>query len=319
MNILMVGRGVIATLYAWALEKAGHKVDFYVRPGRAAQYGTSVNLEIRDGRISSAENLVTERWLITMREDLNADHDYDLIMVSVFYHQLSDVIAFLRTRIGKATVLIFNNLWTDPQEAVSDLPTEQVVWGFPGGGGGFFGTNLLKGGILKTLFMGRIGNSKRSARYQAVYEMFRSAGFSVSESKDFRGWLWFHFVLEAALAVQALKVGGYSNVFSSAPQLKATILLMREMLPVLKAKGEKPNPGVTILLNLPAGLLGCIGQKVLSGDRLESFNTVKQLDASGHASYELLSRYPREVLADAHRLGVALPRLTTLAAFFNTK
>lgn len=32
MKILIFGRGVIATQYAWALEKVGHTVEFYVRP-----------------------------------------------------------------------------------------------------------------------------------------------------------------------------------------------------------------------------------------------------------------------------------------------
>ena len=52
MKILMFGRGVISTLYGWALEKAGNEVDFYVRPGRAADFGSSVDVDIRDGRAS---------------------------------------------------------------------------------------------------------------------------------------------------------------------------------------------------------------------------------------------------------------------------
>ena len=32
IKILMFGRGVIATVYGWALEQAGHDVEFYVRP-----------------------------------------------------------------------------------------------------------------------------------------------------------------------------------------------------------------------------------------------------------------------------------------------
>src|SRR5439155_19938008 len=87
MKILIIGRGLIATLYAWACEKAGHKVTSYVRPGRAAQYGPFVNLEIRDSRINS-KTFIHEKWPITMREDLNADHDYDLIIVSVNHNQL---------------------------------------------------------------------------------------------------------------------------------------------------------------------------------------------------------------------------------------
>lgn len=41
-----------------------------------------------------------------------------------------------------------------------------------------------------------------------------------------------------------------------------------------------------------------------------------QIEISGHASYELTSLYPRDVLTDARRLGVLLPRLTALEQVF---
>jgi len=50
MNILLFGRGVITTLCGWVFEKAGHSVTFYVRPGRSAEYGFHVHLDISDGR-----------------------------------------------------------------------------------------------------------------------------------------------------------------------------------------------------------------------------------------------------------------------------
>ena len=50
MKILMFGRGVIAVAYGWALERAGHEVEFYVRPGRAAEYGAAIDLELLDAR-----------------------------------------------------------------------------------------------------------------------------------------------------------------------------------------------------------------------------------------------------------------------------
>lgn len=317
MKILMFGRGVIATTYAWALEKEGNQVEFYVRPGRAAQYGPFVNLEMLDGRVNSKGTLIREEWPITMREDLNANHDYDLIIVSVNHNQFSEVVSFLSSRMGKATVLIFNNMWSDPQAAVATLPNEQIVWGFPGAGGGF-DAETLKGGFMKVIYMGRIGDSNQTARYRTVRELFRTAGFSVSEPKDFRSWLWFHFILNAGLAAQALKVGGYSNLLSSSAHLKESILLMREMIPLLKAKGDKPNPGVVFLLNLPAGMLGVIVKRFLTGDSLP--RTIMELvEVTGHSNYDLTSLYPRDVLADARRLGVQLPRLTALEPVFKLK
>lgn len=48
MNILVFGRGAIGTQYGWALENAGHKVDFFVRKGRIKDYGDTVFLDIYD-------------------------------------------------------------------------------------------------------------------------------------------------------------------------------------------------------------------------------------------------------------------------------
>lgn len=166
--------------------------------------------------------------------------------------------------------------------------------------------------------MGSYGNSNRTTRYQAVRELFRITGFSVSESKDFRGWLWFHFILDAGLAAQALKVGGFSKVFSSSAQLKSAILLVREMLPLLKAKGDNPSLASTFLLNLPAGVLAFIGQRFLGSNKLMTF-IMEQIEVNDHAGHELTALYARDVLADARRLGVPLPRLTALEPVFIEK
>jgi len=77
----MFGRGVISTLYGWALEGAGHSVDFYVRPGRAAQLGSTVNMNIYDLRQKEEKiRQKIQNWAINLREDLPADHQYDMII-----------------------------------------------------------------------------------------------------------------------------------------------------------------------------------------------------------------------------------------------
>jgi len=93
---------------------------------------------------------------------------------------------------------------------------------------------------------------------------------------------------------------------------------MREMLPLLKAKGDSPSLASTILLNLPAGLLAFIGQRFLGGNELMTF-IMGQIEVNDHAGHELTALYARDVLADARRLGVPLPRLTALEPVFMKK
>ena len=98
MKILIFGRGVIGTLYGWALEKAGHSVEFYVRPGRAAEYGSVLPLKFYDARTKLNGELVEENWAIRMREDLPADHDYELIQQNGGFLRPHSVIMALRAR-----------------------------------------------------------------------------------------------------------------------------------------------------------------------------------------------------------------------------
>lgn len=311
MKILFFGRGVIATQYAWALEKAGNQVEFYVRKGRAEQYGTSVTLDILDGRKNSKGTPVKLNWQITMREEIDPNHDYDLIIVSVNHSQFNSAANTIKPVIGKATVLIWNNLLQDPQEATSMLPQEQIVWGFPGGGGGFLG-NTLKGGFMKTVMM-EAGNSER---HNLVRSMFEKAGFKVSVKKDFRSWLWFHFIMNAGMAAVALHVGGYQVMYNSPQYIKDSFLLMEEMLPFLRAKGGKPGFGERLLLALPGKMTGFVMKKLMNKGSLARY-IMDSLEQSGHSTYELTSDYPRDVVADARKLGVSLPRLEAMESDFS--
>ena len=101
MNILLFGRGVISTLYGWTFEKAGHNVTFYVRPGRSAENGSHVHLDILDVRRGTQKKHVDEDWALRMVEELPADHTYDLILVSVQSWQFAEVAKFLEVAHGE--------------------------------------------------------------------------------------------------------------------------------------------------------------------------------------------------------------------------
>ena len=72
MKILMFGRGVISAQYGWAFEKAGHTVEFYVRPGRLATVGNTLALHLLDARTKTKGVLVDERWKVQLREQRSA-------------------------------------------------------------------------------------------------------------------------------------------------------------------------------------------------------------------------------------------------------
>jgi 2-dehydropantoate 2-reductase len=310
----MFGRGVIATQYGWALEQAGHDVDFYVRPGRTATYGPFVDLDILDGRARGRKRRISHRWPLTMREDLDSNHDYELIILSVNHDQLPTAVEFLSSRLGDAALLIFNNIWDDPRDSAARLPAGQVVWGFPGGGGGFAG-NTLRGGMLRSLTLGLLDGGPPTAAHTRVHELLTGAGFSVTTVEDFRSWLWFHFILDAGLMVGIRQAGGVEAFVRSPASAKLTLRLIREMLPVLEAKGGVPTLGAKAIRLLPTGPVAFGLRKLLGGGSIYGAVTMDaQVGTQGSA--EMMNIYPRDVLAEARRLQVPTPQLAALEPVF---
>ncbi len=300
MKILFLGRGVIGTLYAWAFEHAGHTVEFYVREGRKAQYGAQVNLELWDARRSKKEWLVKERWSIVTHEEIKETHDYDLIFMSVNPEQVSSVVTYLAPRVGNATVLFFNNFWQDPQSAVQPIPLSQLVFGFPGAGGGFEG-NTLYGGLYKTVQFGTF-ESEPTKRDLAVRKLFTGAGFKVVVQKDPQSWLWNHFALNAAMEAEVLKSGSFEKVISSSEALTGIGHTMKEIVPVLKAKGAKLDILTSVVNALPPRVFGFLMRNVVFSPKSMSYALV------AHNHFKV-GYAVQEVLSDARKYGIKTPRL----------
>lgn len=251
MKILMFGRGVIATIYGWALADAGHEVAYFVRPARVKEYGESVDVEIHDARSKRAKKQVTEVLPTKLITTLDDDHDFDLIIVSVSHHSFGAAAKYLAPKLGNATILAFNNIWDDPQKAVSDLPADQVVWGFPQAGGGFV-DGKLRGLLVGAVTFGSF-NETLSAREIETRKLFEMAGFKIAVEADIRGWLLIHFMLNGAMHAEQITANSASAVFQYRKHSKNVILNCRELLPLLAARGVdfKLHRPTIMMMKLP--------------------------------------------------------------------
>ncbi|MEK4518113.1 2-dehydropantoate 2-reductase N-terminal domain-containing protein [Paenibacillus sp. FSL H8-0122] len=297
MRILFFGRGVISTQYAWAFEQAGHTVEFYVRKGRKETLGSSIELEMWDAR--KGKQLIQESWNVKLHEEIRPN--YDLIIVSVNTEQLPAATQLISTTAGSTPVLIFNNLWQDLNSSISPLSMDNVVFGFPGGGGGIE-DNRLRGGFLKMLFLEqpRAGTEPINNLVKALFE---SAHFKINWIKDMQSWLWNHFAMNAAMETEVLRRGSFPAILDHSDSFANVGRNMREIIPVLKARGAKMDMITLLLTKTPPALLGILFNKVIfaKGSLARLFMEYN----NSKAGFAIL-----EVVREAKRLGIALPRLT---------
>ena len=312
MRILMFGRGVIATTYGWALEKVGHEVRFYVRPGRAASYGPTVELDLLDARRKIWGEQVLETWPVSYLESLDSAGDFDLIVVSVSHHRLAEAARALGPHIGAATVLVFGNVWDEPTHAVPGLPADHVVWGFPGAGGGVAGDGVMRAGLLPTVILER----PVTERQRVVRDLFRGVGVRVTEQADMRGWLLIHFVMDAGMHSRGARLGSLSDMIGKRREFAEALLTSRELLPLLEARGVDlgRHRGAVRLLRAPTALT--------SGLMAWLIGSVRTARRSLEAHTDPHAEEPRAVcadtLAEARRQGVPVPRLESAEPYFRS-
>jgi 2-dehydropantoate 2-reductase len=297
MKILMFGRGVISTQYAYALEQAGHTVAFYVRPGKKAE---TIPLDIYVKR-----KHIHTTWKVTMQDVLPVDHDYDLILVSVQHYQFRNVAAFLADKASNATILIFNNFWNDPLAEAAVLPQAQLAWGFPMAAGGFDQQGVLKGALFGSMHFGTFGTAP-TPRELAVRKVFRESGFKIIEHRDFKTWLSIHFVVNAGLLSQSLHAGSVGTLLASKEHGKQAALNVRELFAVLQQRGIKPQ-GEAALFKLPPSVVSFVMRTLIK------LSPAFRHSLLNHSNPEEIRSYGRDVLAEARSKGIHLPRMEATA------
>lgn len=210
------------------------------------------------------------------------------------------MVEYLAPRVGNATVLFFNNCWQDPQSAIQPIPVNQIVFGFPGGGGGFEG-NTLYGGVYKTVQFGTF-ESEPTQRDLEVRKLFVEAGFKIRVQKDPHSWLWNHFALNVAMEIEVLKSGSFKKVISSPEALAGIGRNMKELIPILKAKGSKLDILTRVVSTLPPSVVGFLMSNIVYSPKSMPYALVE------HNHFKV-GYAVQEVISEARKHGIKAPRL----------
>jgi 2-dehydropantoate 2-reductase len=173
MRVLVVGAGVIGTVYGAHLGAAGHAVSVLSHP-------------LRTGEIA-ALGLVARDVLNESRAEAGVRH-YDLVLVAVRADQLAQGYARLTGLAGTPTVLFFGN---NPGGR-SALPPDrhgEIRLGFPGVGG------VIHDEVAEYVRIEQQPTALQAGNDACVAEMdrtLRQRGFRVQRVTNMDGWLVRH-------------------------------------------------------------------------------------------------------------------------------
>lgn len=189
MRVLVVGAGVIGSVYGAHLAAAGHSVSVIERGHRANELADN-GFVIRDA--IDGEEL---RAPIAVVSDASGV-SYDLVFIAVRADQLASTATVLGGLLGEPTLLFFGNNPAGRPDLPSGLPG--TTWlGFPGVGG-----SLTDG----TVSYVRIPQQPTALQADAnavldeIEGSLRVRGFKVQRVGDMDGWLLYHAMFVASIA-----------------------------------------------------------------------------------------------------------------------
>ena len=195
MKMLIVGAGVIGTVYGAHLAAAGTHISV-LSHGRRTDEVASRGLCARDalggGRVGAEAEVVPD-----------AGGDYDVVLVAVRRDQLASACAGLAVLAGKPAVVFFGNNPSGRAAIPGDVPGD-VYLGFPGVGG------VMAGGTAEYVRIRQQPTAfpKASDPRLAMLEATLSGrGFGVQRVADIDGWLAYHAAFVACVAAALYRCG----------------------------------------------------------------------------------------------------------------
>ncbi|SMD41253.1 2-dehydropantoate 2-reductase N-terminal domain-containing protein [Bacillus sp. JKS001846] len=233
MKILMVGTGVIGTLYAHALSKH-HEITHFVRENKFNLMNKrTISYDVIDER-ENEENMYTIGEY-TYKCVVSVECDYDLIIVPVNSCKLYEVLEILIKQAPNANYLLFTLNWDGTNEIDSMFKKEQYIMGYPGGGGTFKG-NLLWGNIGQDVKLGAIYEEQKPLLNKMI-KMFEECAIIPEIPTNILHALWMHNVGSGPIGVGLSKYNDIEKYLKDEKLVETCFKAMSECYSLCEKRG----------------------------------------------------------------------------------
>jgi 2-dehydropantoate 2-reductase len=264
MKILMLGAGVIGSIYASHLERAGHDVTLLARGERLAEL-TEHGLVVENAETGEREVL-----FVRPIGAPDAAERYDLVWVAVQGPQIDAVIPVVRAISGEHDVLFFGNTVGRTRQLVEALG-DRCLFGFPGAGG------LRQGHVTRYVFIRQqkttLGEptGARSERIRKLEALLTRAGVPTTISANIEGWLLGHAALIVPISVALSRVDGHPARLAADPALlRQMVRATRQAFAALTATGAAEVPvNLRVLYWLPTAFAAGYWRRLMMSPRGE--------------------------------------------------
>ena len=315
MKTVIVGTGVIGTIYGWALAEAGVDVTHYVRPGKKEKYLQGVDLDLLDERKGHPANNQTH-YNLRCVEEVRPEDGYELVIVPVNAQQLTDALCTLIPCVGEqATFLPMTSNWEGAAEIDALLPRQRYLLGYADGGGtvrnGAYWTNLGAEVHLGAL------EGQSTEKLEQVKALFEKADMKPDIQPSILHWLWVHNASAVGFAVGFAKYSEVKPFLRDGDLMKTCVKATSELVHLCEKRGVnlKQYPDVSFV-DWPNWLVVAIMRWMWRTNKSMQRYTAH---AASPGSMQETRMHYRAMLRTADELGMEVPALESLQVLLDTK
>jgi 2-dehydropantoate 2-reductase len=303
MRILVLGAGVIGSVYATRLLESGHEVVVLARGRRLADL-QAFGLILEEATSGQRTSLPVKAVGI-----LDLNDRYDLVLVAVRSEQFATSLSVLTSMHDGSPVLFFGNAAGRGAQLVEALG-ERALFGFPAAGGVRNGPGIRYMLISQQQTMLGEPTGATTIRLQQLKTVLEGAGFPTTITANIDGWLLGHAAFVVPIAFALYRVDTDASQLAADPAtLRLMVRATQQAFHALRAdrKAEIPANLRTLYLRLPTGFAVSYWRRVLASPRGELW-----FAAHTRAAPEEMRALADELQAALHQIGRSTPDLTML-------
>jgi 2-dehydropantoate 2-reductase len=233
MRVLVVGAGIIGSIYGWAFAESEHQVVHLVRAGRAPTFRDGMALDVLDLRKRHNRNF-PGLYKLDVAETLSSTGTFDLVIVPVKHYALAQTLKEIVPRLGATEFLLLTQNWRGTEEIDSILPRPRYVYGDAKAGGTFAGGTLVA--ALKAIDIGS-AEGEPTALAKKAADLFASANIQTRLHSDMLHYLWIQYAMSGGPWAALVKAGGINAMLNDRDATSAALKAGCECLQVVKRRG----------------------------------------------------------------------------------
>ena len=305
MKVLIIGTGIIGTIYGWALAEAGHEVVHLVRPGKAGKYARGTDMDVYDTRKGHKRDYVG-RYALQVTESLQPSDGYELVVVPTKHYRLLETLAQIVPQTGNADYLLLTQNWDGTAAIDAILPPSHYVYGDAKAGGAFENGVLIS--TLASIDIGQV-EGKQTDCLKKVVTLCQSADIPVTVHANILHYLWVQYAITGGLWPALVRAGSLPAVLKNRQLGEQGIRAARECLEVVAKRGVdlRKYPETKIYLNSsPVGLwvAGLVIQAMFRFNKLVSRSSLHGLGDGTEVQV-----FFDDLVNTGQQLGVAMPAM----------